>query len=578
MQGKRWGVMVCVLVIAAGCSKKAKEEIADAPPPPAYAPANVDSMALHESLEVTGSRVRDAAQEGKAVAYQSMPKPAQPARRVMAPTSPAPLVLDSPVPMSIPAPPPPPADYGGDYEAPSAVAPVVRNSWQTTPQAPISTFSIDVDTGSYTLARKTLSNGRLPSADLVRTEEFINYFDHDYPRPVSAEPPFAVYTEIAPAPWNSQRYLLQVGIQGYDVDQRDLPPTNLVFLIDSSGSMQDADKLPLLKKGFAALVERLRAQDRVAIVTYAGSAGLVLPSTPGDQHQTILAALNRLEAGGSTNGGAGIELAYKVAREARISGGINRVILATDGDFNVGTTSVEALKKMVEQQRASGTALTTLGFGGYGYNDTMSEQLADIGDGNHAFIDDQLEARKVLVREMGGTLLTIARDVKIQLEFNPVLVPKYRLLGYENRMLRREDFANDKIDAGEIGAGHDVTALYELELTDVRQAQALLATLRLRYKPAEEQAQRRDQSRLVEHRLLARDVLPVAGPRLKFAAAIAGFAEKLHGSQELAAISYADLASWVEVPSQAKDAQERNELAELIRLSEALSGAKTAAR
>ncbi|MBD8527057.1 vWA domain-containing protein [Pseudomarimonas arenosa] len=573
MRGKRWGVLACSVILAVGCAKSAKQEVAVAEASEEkYYPANQDSNAPIDRIEVTGSRVRSqgSAGESESVAYLQAPPPR--------PAEPAPIALSDPtrmpIPLSPPAPPPPPSDHA----EPAAPTPVIRNSWQITQQSSVSTFSIDVDTGSYTLARKYLTDGRLPSPHLVRTEEFINYFDHDYPRPAKADTPFAVYTEIAPAPWNPQRFLLQVGIQGYEVDQRDLPPANLVFLIDTSGSMQSADKLPLLKQGFASLVERLRAQDRVAIVTYAGSAGLVLPSTAGDQQRAILAALDKLEAGGSTNGGAGIELAYKVAKESRIAGGINRVILATDGDFNVGTTSVDALKKLVEQQRASGTALTTLGFGGYAYNDEMSEQLADIGDGNHAFIDDQLEARKVLVREMGGTLLTIARDVKIQLEFNPVLVPKYRLLGYENRMLRREDFANDQIDAGEIGAGHDVTALYELELADVRQAEALLATLRLRYKPAEEQAQRRDQSRLIEHRLLARDVLPVPGPRLRFAAAVAGFAEKLHGSEALATTSYSELGSWVQTHPQAKDAQERTELIELMELSAALAENKTVAR
>ena len=364
-------------------------------------------------------------------------------------------------------------------------------------------------------------------------------------------------------------------MQGFDVDQRDLPPANLVFLIDTSGSMQSSDKLPLLKQGFAALIERLRAEDRVAIVAYAGSAGLVLPSTAGDQHRIILAALDALEAGGSTNGGEGIELAYRVANEGRMAGGINRVILATDGDFNVGTTSIEALKQLVEQNRSSGTALTTLGFGRWGYDDQVAEQLADIGDGNHAYIDDQLEARKVLVKEMGGTLLTIARDVKIQLEFSPVAVPRYRLIGYTNRLLRREDFANDQVDAGEIGAGHDVTALYELELADGLQPQDLLATLRLRYKPADEQAERREQSRLIEHRLLADSLKPTPGPRLLFAAAVAGFAEKLSGSPELTTTDFETLASWAEQSTQgrshqASDHDERQELLELIRLSQAL--------
>ena len=282
-------------------------------------------------------------------------------------------------------------------------------------EQPVSTFSIDVDTGSYSNVRRMLRDGVRPPADAVRAEEFINYFDYQHPAPANRDAPFRVTTELAAAPWNSKRQILMVGIKGYDVPKATLPPANLVFLIDTSGSMDSPDKLPLLKQAFAQLVPQLRAQDRVSVVVYAGSAGLVLPPTPGDRHDEILGALDRLQAGGSTNGGDGIRLAYAMAKQAFVKDGVNRVILATDGDFNVGTVDQGALETLVGDQRKSGIALTTLGFGQGNYNDAMAERLADVGDGNHAYIDTLQEARKVLVEEMQSTLLTIARDVKIQI-------------------------------------------------------------------------------------------------------------------------------------------------------------------
>ncbi len=418
------------------------------------------------------------------------------------------------------------------------------NPVQRTAENPVSTFSIDVDTGSYSNVRRMLVAGQRPPADAVRAEEMINYFDYTYPAPISRSVPFRVTTEMAPAPWNTKHTLLQIGIKGYEVAHTEMPPANLVFLIDTSGSMDEPNKLPLLKQAFAQLVPQLRAQDRVAIVVYAGSAGLVLPSTPGDRHDEILAALGHLEAGGSTNGGAGIGLAYATARSSFIKGGANRIILATDGDFNVGVSDVGSLKEMVARQRQSGIALTTLGFGEGNYNDTMAEQLADIGDGNHAYIDTLNEARKVFVEEMGATLLTIAKDVKIQLEFNPGAVTEYRLIGYEDRALRREDFNNDKIDAGEIGAGHNVTALYELTLAGsggeandpLRYGKSVtgsaksseLGLLRLRYKQPDANF-----SKLIETPLMRSQISPSASPRLRFAAAVAAFADNLRGGQHL---------------------------------------------
>ena len=431
------------------------------------------------------------------------------------------------------------------------------NPVHRTSEQPLSTFSIDVDTGSYANVRRMLRQGVRPPADAVRVEEFINYFDYDHPAPTSRETPFRVTTELAPAPWNGKRQLLMIGIKGYDVSKATLPPSNLVFLIDTSGSMDSPDKLPLVKESLRQLVPQLRAQDRVSIVVYAGSAGLVLAPTPGDRHGEILAALEQLQAGGSTNGGEGIQLAYAMAKQSFAKGGVNRVILATDGDFNVGVTDQKALETLVGDQRKSGVALSTLGFGEGNYNDAMAERLADVGDGNHAYIDTLQEARKVLVEEMQSTLLSIARDVKIQVEFNPAQVAEYRLIGYENRALKHEDFANDKVDAGDIGAGHEVTALYEItpagsgadRLPPLRYAgkqpsapeaakSGEIAHLRLRYKlPGA------DASRLLEVPVLRSQLKPDAGESLRFAAAVAAFADALRGGTQIEAWGLDEIAS-----------------------------------
>ena len=410
-----------------------------------------------------------------------------------------------------------------------------------------------MDTGSYSNVRRMLVAGQRPPADAVRAEEMINYFDYGYPAPVTREVPFLVSTEIAPAPWNAKHQLLQIGIQGYRVPKAAIPASNLVFLIDTSGSMQDADKLPLLKQSFRELVMQMRPQDRVTVVAYAGSAGLVLPPTAGSERDTILAALDRLDAGGSTNGGEGLQLAYAMARQAYIAQGVNRVILATDGDFNVGTVDQKALETMIADQRKSGIALTTLGFGTGNYNDSMAERLADLGNGNHAYIDSAAEGRKVLVDELSSTMLTIAQDVKIQLEFNPAVVAEYRLIGYENRALRREDFNNDRIDAGEIGAGHDVTALYEITLVGsggqsvdpLRYGHKVpvalagtdeLAWLRLRYK-----APGSETSRLLQKALTRRQIRPAATPRLQWSAAVAAYADLLRNGGNIGAFSWNDV-------------------------------------
>ena len=359
-------------------------------------------------------------------------------------------------------------------------ASVDYNRFLTAAANPRSTFAIDVDRASYSNIRRFLRNGQRPPPDAVRIEELVNYFPYDYEGPRGRHP-FAVHTEVAPAPWNPDHLLVKIGIKGKIIDRESLPPSNLVFLLDVSGSMGSPDKLPLLKSALALLIEELRPEDRVAMVVYAGAAGLVLESTPGDQKATILAALNRLSSGGSTAGGAGIQLAYEVARQNWIAGGNNRVILATDGDFNVGASSQGDLLRLIEEKREEGTFLTVLGFGTGNYQDAKMEQLADHGNGNFAYIDNLAEARKVLVTEMGGTLHTIAKDVKIQVEFNPERVKAHRLIGYENRMLAAEDFNDDTKDAGELGAGHTVTALYEIIPVGVDSELAPLAVDPSRY-------------------------------------------------------------------------------------------------
>ena len=342
-----------------------------------------------------------------------------------------------------------------------AYARIEDNRFLAASANPLSTFSIDVDAASYSNVRRFLSQGALPPADAVRLEELVNYFSYAYPDHTGSHP-FAVSTDVGACPWEPDHRLVRIGLQAKHVATRDLPPSNLVFLIDVSGSMQSEDKLPLVKQAFRALVQELRPEDRVAIVVYAGAAGLVLPSTSGAEKATILEAIDRLEAGGSTAGGAGLRLAYDVARENYLPEGNNRLILATDGDFNVGLSSDAEMIRLVETRREEGTFLTVLGFGTGNLKDTKMEQMADKGNGHYAYIDNFREAHKVFVREFGGTLFTVAKDVKIQVEFNPARVQAYRLLGYENRILAKEDFADDRKDAGEIGAGHAVTALYEV--------------------------------------------------------------------------------------------------------------------
>jgi Ca-activated chloride channel family protein len=428
---------------------------------------------------------------------------------------------------------------------------IVENAFQSVDDNPLSTFSIDVDRASYSNVRRFLLDRQMPPTDAVRIEEMVNYFSYDYPTP-RGDDAFAIATEIAPAPWHAEHQLLRISLATTPVETTRLPASNLVFLLDVSGSMNSPDKLPLVKRSLRLLVNELRPRDRVAIVVYAGAAGLVLPSTSGEEKARILGAIEALEAGGSTAGGAGLRLAYRIARENHIEGGNNRVILATDGDFNVGESSDSEMIRLVERMRGEGAFLTVLGFGTGNLQDSKMEQIANHGNGNYAYIDSFLEARKVLVNEMGGTLLTVAKDVKLQVEFNPAKVRGYRLIGYENRLLAAEDFNDDAKDAGELGAGHTVTALYEivpvgadsdLEIrgTDPLRYQRRpapggnangeeLAFVRVRYKHPDS-----DRSELTEQPVRA----SVGNPStdLRFASAVAGFGMLLRESEHRGSIT-----------------------------------------
>lgn len=457
-------------------------------------------------------------------------------------------------PMPAPAYVPPvvvPADPGNERYDGEEVSPV-----HIARAEPVSTFSVDVDTGAYANTRRYLTAGRVPPKDAVRTEELINYFRYDLPKPATREVPFSVTTDVTATPWNPETKLMRVALRGYDLPRESRPPANLVFLLDVSGSMGDPDKLPLVKTALAGLADQLQKQDRVSIVVYAGAAGLVLE--PTNDANRIKTALDRLNAGGSTAGGAGLQLAYQVARDNFIEGGVNRILLATDGDFNVGVSDTKALIDMVEKQRDSGITLTTLGFGDGNYNEALMEQVADHGNGNYAYIDSALEARKVLGEQMESTLFTIAKDVKIQVEFNPAVVAQYRLLGYENRALREEDFDNDLVDAGDIGAGHQVTAIYEIvpvgakgwiaprRYDDAAAAPATsagkgeMAFVKLRYK-----APTGTVSKLIEKPVAASLLRTAALPRgdMAFAVAVAAFGQKLRGDPLLGTLTYDRIAA-----------------------------------
>jgi Ca-activated chloride channel homolog len=464
---------------------------------------------------------------------------------------------------------------------------IVENKFLKVTDNPLSTFSIDVDAASYSNVRRMLNYNQLPPAGAVRIEEMINYFTYQYPQPTGTDP-FSVNTEIATCPWNKEHRLVSIGLQGKKIAADNLPPSNLTFLIDVSGSMETEDKLPLVKSSMKMLVDQLREQDKVSIVVYAGNAGLVLSPTPGTDKMKIKQAIDNLQAGGSTAGGQGIKLAYETAKSNFAKGGNNRVILCTDGDFNVGVSSDDELERLIEDERKTGIFLTVLGFGTGNYQDAKMQKLADKGNGNHAYIDNQSEAKKVLVSEFGGTLFTIAKDVKLQVEFNPAKVQGYRLIGYENRVLAKEDFNNDKKDAGELGSGHTVTALYEVipvgvksneldTLDELRYQKPAnkndattfageLMNIKLRYKQPDG-----DVSKLIQHPVMDSKLsINQASENLRFAAAVAEFGMLLRNSAYKGEGSY-QLVEQLASNATTNDAEGyRKEFLELVKKAQAL--------
>jgi len=470
------------------------------------------------------------------------------------------------------------ADYGH----------LIENPFLTALDNPLSTFSIDVDTASYSIVRRFIYNGTLPPRDAVRIEEMINYFTYDYhyPKP-KVDEPFSINVDIASCPWEETHRLVRIGLKGREIAQDRRGPSNLVFLLDVSGSMTPQERLPLVKQAVRLLVEKLSENDRVAIVVYAGASGLALPSTSGAHKEAILSALDNLQAGGSTNGAEGIQLAYKIAADNFIKGGVNRVILATDGDFNVGVTSQGELIRLIEEKAKSGVFLSVLGVGDDNLKDSTMQKLADQGNGNYAYLDSLDEARKVLVQQMNGTLVTIAKDVKIQVEFNPTRVASYRLIGYEKRLLRKEDFNNDKIDAGEIGAGHTVTALYEVVPVgaavspsappvdplkysvppeNARSNSSEMLTVQLRYKKPDG-----DKGELIE-RAVVDDGKQFANTSadFKFAAAVAEFGMLLRDSEFKGSGTLAAVLEWAQEGKGADTNGYRAGFLELVRKAEAL--------
>ena len=525
--------MVALCAVIAGCAKDAPGELAKAPPPPSVVapppPPPPPSIALpniaapNSAVVVSGARIGSQGFNGVSEAAMR--------GRFIPPVAVA-------------------TDPGREKYAGEDVSPI-----KLTAAEPVSTFAVDVDTGAYANARRFLTQGQMPPQGAVRTEEMINYFRYDYARPADRSQPFTVTTDVAKSPWNPGTFLMRIGLRGYDIDTAERPPANLVFLVDVSGSMNPQDKLPLVKTALAGLAGELSPKDTVSIVVYAGAAGMVLE--PTNDTAKIRRALDSLEAGGSTAGGAGIELAYRIAEDNFIKGGVNRVILATDGDFNVGVSDTKALIELIETKRDSGITLTTLGFGQGNYNEALMEQVANHGNGNYAYIDTALEAKKVLGEEMQSTLFTIAKDVKIQVEFNPAVIAQYRLVGYENRALREEDFDNDLIDAGDIGAGHQVTAIYEVvpaggkgwigqrkyEDAPAAAATAQLAeaaTVKLRYKLPDG-----DTSKLIEQVVASSAFAKAAAPKgdFAFAAAVAAFGQVLRGDELMQGYSFDEIGA-----------------------------------
>lgn len=555
-------LLVAIPLIWIGCvvscsssdkSKKAPSPITHSAPAPAVAPVSSNQV---EEIRVTGAK---AEKERKVAAAPMMAL-----QREMA------------------APPAPNTEnYQHKDESPIKI----------TAKEPVSTFSIDVDTGAYANVRRFLKQGQLPPKDAVRIEELINYFPYANTSK-KGEHPFGVQTEVAPAPWNPDHQLLRVRIQAMEAQAATLPASNLVFLVDVSGSMESPEKLPLVKNTLKMLTKKLRAQDRISLVVYAGRTQVELEPTPGNEHDKILAAIDRLQAGGSTAGESAMKLAYQMARKSYIPNGINRILMATDGDFNVGLSNIDQLKDMVAAERKTGISLTSLGFGQGNYNESLMEQLADIGNGNYAYIDSADEGRKVLIEEMASTFNTVAADVKVQIEFNPALIAEYRLIGYENRILNEEDFNNDKVDAGEIGAGKTVTAIYEL--TPVGKATAIdphryeatkavsaeskneLGFLRIRYKKPGE-----DKSILLQEPMLAsnsKTSIDQTTADFRFAASVAGFGLSLRDSKYLGDYDANKLIGLAKSGFGEDEGGYRAEFVRLVKTAQELSLQKPAAK
>ncbi len=567
-------LLVTSLCITVGCSPTpVKEEASSSKSQPGQ-PVGI-KKAAEAIIEITADKESvsaDSVGMGYDGDIQNQAAAASPSQAVMLSRKAGahPLPHPYPEPWIIP-PPQLPADFTTESYTPTSENPFINSL-----NDPLSTFSIDVDTASYANVRRFINQGSMPPVGAVRLEEMINYFSYDYPQPTNG--PFSIHGETGPCPWNPDHRLVKLGIQGKKVDETALPYSNLVFLIDVSGSMSHPNKLPLLQKSMSLLVDQMREKDRISIVTYAGSDRVVLPPTSGSEKEKIKEAIAELRSGGSTHGSSGIVTAYELAKQSFMPGGSNRVILASDGDFNVGTTSRGELQKLIEEKRETGIYLTTLGFGMGNYHDDTMEILADKGNGNYGYIDSLLEAKKVLLKERAGTLFSLANDVKIQIEFNPVLVGAYRLLGYENRMLADEDFKDDTKDAGEIGLGHSVTALYEIipaGSKDIPQVDELkyskpgstknheneLLTLKLRYKPLGQQTSKQ-LTQTVSH---DSPELKNTSDDFRFSASVAGFALLLKDSEYKGKLDYPTL---IELAKGAKGKDSEGYRAEFIRLVE----------
>ncbi|WP_433589027.1 vWA domain-containing protein [Pseudomonas koreensis] len=535
-------VAVGVLLAVAGCGVSSDPESAAVP-----APAQPQASIQHEALRADDTMAKRSARAAPIASFAAMPAP------------------DS---------------YPQGYrdEQREQYQALADNPIHSVAEAPVSTFSADVDTGAYANVRRLLNQGRLPPEGAVRLEEMVNYFPYHYALPSDGSP-FGVTTELAATPWNPHTRLLRIGIKASDRSVAELAPANLVFLVDVSSSMDRREGLPLVKSTLKLLVDQMREQDRVSLVVYAGESRVVLEPTSGREKARIRSAIEQLTAGGSTAGASGIELAYQMAQQAFIPHGINRILLATDGDFNVGVSDFDSLKQMAVDKRKTGISLTTLGFGVDNYNEHLMEQLADAGDGNYAYIDNLREARKVLVDQLGSTLAVVAKNVKLQVEFNPAQVSEYRLLGYENRALKREDFSNDKVDAGEVGAGHTVTALYEivpagemgwLEPLRYGKSQAPvsakdgeMAMLRVRYQQPEG-----GKSRLIE-RPITSQVVP-ASEDLRFAAAVAAFSQQLKDARYTGDFSLKDTEALARGARGEDRFGLRSEFVQLVELAQSL--------